>query len=154
MTTVCLMATPGMIQAWIWDKYWLISQTSARPSRWCGGMIPGYFLGFSLPQVPFLGFLSHSDRTPTSFILLGWSICPLQFPDFNLEGFLFKIYLLWKIWPISVKRWKSVSIPACDLQYCCIWGTEIAFKMKKQKGNIVHGQKPFYVTIEFYMSLD
>ena len=27
--------------------------------------------------------------------------------------FLLKIYLLWKIWPISVKRWKPVWVRAC-----------------------------------------
>ena len=29
--------------------------------------------------------------------------------------FLLKIYLLWKIWPISVKRWKPVWVRAYDL---------------------------------------
>ena len=28
----------------------------------------------------------------------------------------------------------------------CIWGTEIAFEIKKQKYNTVHAQKYFYVT--------
>ena len=35
----------------------------------------------------------------------------------------------------------------------CIWGTEIAFETKKQKCNIVHSQKCFYVTGEFYRFL-
>ena len=33
--------------------------------------------------------------------------CPIHFPDFNLESFFYwKIYLLWKVWTISVKWWK------------------------------------------------
>ena len=57
------------------------------------------------------GFLSHSDRILT--------VCPNHFPDFNVESFFFssKIYLLWKIWPISMKQWKPMWIRACCLQF-------------------------------------
>ena len=58
------------------------------------------------------GFLSHSDRILTD--------CPNHFPDFDLESFSFfesKIYLLWKIWPISIKQWKPMWIRACCLQF-------------------------------------
>ena len=57
------------------------------------------------------GFLSHSARILT--------VCPNHFPDFNVESFFFssKIYLLWKIWPISMKQWKPMWIRACCLQF-------------------------------------
>ena len=57
------------------------------------------FFDFKLPKVPFLGFLSHSDR-------IIWPV-PSGMKPCNL------IYLLWKTWPISIKQWKPVWIRAC-----------------------------------------
>ena len=68
----------------------------------------GNFLDFNSPKVPFPGFLSHSDRIFTD--------CPNHYPDFDLESLKFftkHIFILWKIWPISVKRCKLVWIHAC-----------------------------------------
>ena len=40
-----------------------------------------------------------------------WVIQMGYWPGFNLESvFIFKIYFIWKMWPISVKRWKPVWI--------------------------------------------
>jgi len=50
---------------------------------------PAKCFGFYVPKVPFAVFLSHSDRILASSILLGWSICPINFPDFNLESFFY-----------------------------------------------------------------
>ena len=58
------------------------------------------FWCLTLFKVPFPGFSSHSDSILPRFQL---GKCFL----------LLKIYLLWKIWPISVKRWKPVWIRAC-----------------------------------------
>ena len=38
-----------------------------------------------------------------------------NFPEVNLESIFITIYLLWKIRPISVKRWKMVWIRACPI---------------------------------------
>ena len=43
----------------------------------------GIFLDFNSSLVPFPGFPSHSERMLACSILLGWSICPIHFPDFN-----------------------------------------------------------------------
>ena len=52
--------------------------------------------GFKLPEVPFPGFLSHSERILARFQ--------------RGKYFLFEEYLFMKIWPIFVKRWKPVWI--------------------------------------------
>ena len=69
-----------------------------------GGMLPpGNFLDFNSLMSHFLGF----SVTQTGN-------CPNCFWDFNLEfSFIKKIYLLWKIWPISIKQWKPVWICCC-----------------------------------------
>ena len=68
---------------------------------------PGNLMDFlKLPKVPFPGFLSHSDRMLASSILLGWSLATWKVLS------LLKIYLLWKVWPIFVNRWKPVWIRA------------------------------------------
>ena len=59
-----------------------------------------------------------------SSILLGWTLANrriISSLNFNLESILLllKIYLLWKIWPISVKRWKPVWIRAWSEPDCC-----------------------------------
>ena len=68
---------------------------------------PGNLMDFlKLPKVPFPGFLSHSDRMLASSILLGWSLATWKVLS------LLKTYLLWKVWPIFVNRWKPVWIRA------------------------------------------
>ena len=54
------------------------------------------YLDFYSSESPFLGF---------------WVIQMGYWPGFNLESvFILKIYFIWKMWPISVKRWKPVWI--------------------------------------------
>ena len=59
--------------------------------------------------------LTHPDKI--------FTVCQNHLTDFNLENFFvqLKIYLSWKIWPISIKQWKPVWIRACwkqtDFQY-------------------------------------
>ena len=64
-----------------------------------GGGLPHLeiFVDFHSLNSPFLGF---------------WVIQTGYWSDFNFESvfLLFKIYLLWKRWPISVKQWKPVWI--------------------------------------------
>ena len=61
-----------------------------------GGKLPQeMFLDFNSLKFPFLGFRVGQISTRKVFLL-------------------FKVYLLWKTWPISLKRWKLVWIRACE----------------------------------------
>ena len=55
----------------------------------------GNFLEIDSPKSLFLGF---------------WVIQTSLFPDFNLKSFFLikNLFIIRKIWPISVKRWKAV----------------------------------------------
>ena len=64
----------------IWDKYWAISQTRAEGASFVGG--------------------GGGSRLPQEQARCQLGKCFLSL----------KIYLLWKSWPISVKRWKPVWI--------------------------------------------
>ena len=78
-----------------------------------GGMLPWEIFLILTPLSP-LFWLSESFRQDiASSILLRWSIFTIHFPDFNWESFLFKTYLLWKIWLISIKQRKPVWIRTC-----------------------------------------
>ena len=66
----------------------------------------GNFLDFNSPKSPFLGFC-QSLRQDTYW--LSKPLSRIQLGKFKV----FYLYLLWKIWPISVKRWKLVCIHAC-----------------------------------------
>ena len=62
-----------------------------------------------------------------SSILPGWSLGTWK------VFYLLKIYLLWKIWPIFVKRWKPVWIRACtyDLSMKARTKCHIAIRLYK-----------------------
>ena len=62
---------------------------------------PWNFLDFNFLKCPFLGFPSHSDRISATYIHLEWSLASWK------VFYSSKIYLLWKICTISVKRWKT-----------------------------------------------
>ena len=49
-----------------------------------------------------------------SSILLEWSLATWEV--FYYYFFILKIHLLWKIWPISIKRWKQAWIRAWEKQ--------------------------------------
>ena len=99
-------------------------------ASWGGlGYAPqGNFLDFNTLKTPFLGFwIIHTGYWPVPFSLgealqISGLFHQGQFPcckldmeqDFNLKRFSpLKIYLLWKIWPISIKQSKLVWIHAC-----------------------------------------
>ena len=92
----------------------------AQASRGRGGMtlVINFFV-FNFLKSPFLGLeLSLSERILASSILLEWSLATWKV--FSL------IYLLWKIWPISVKRWKPMWIRAwtetwVSVKLVCAW---------------------------------
>ena len=83
----------------------------AEESSLCGSpdAPPGIFLGFNSLKFPFPGFClmpgnwKKKTFVQTIFQISTWKVLQL----------LLKIYLLWKTWPISVKRWKQVWIRAC-----------------------------------------
>ena len=82
-----------------------------------GGMLHQQIFWILTPSSP-LSWVSESFR---------WDIGQFHSPRmkhlsnpfsrFQPGKFLLKIYLLWKIWPISVKRWKPVWIRACYRQH-------------------------------------
>ena len=79
---------------------------------------PGIFLDTSSLKFAFPGFWFIGAGKGIKFPEIGKrKHLSRPFSRFQLGKFLLlKISLLWKIWPISVKRWKPVWIRAC---WCC-----------------------------------
>ena len=108
---------------------------------------PGIFLDINSPKFPFPGFMIYWGGIKCSEIGKR-KHCPWDhFPDFNLESsiIILKRCLLWKIWPISIKRWKPVWIHACTCS-CTNWTKTNATKDK------IEPQCTLYTTDSFFLA--
>ena len=82
-----------------WFSQMSAKGTNFKPGPGAGSL--SKFFGFLLPKVPFPGFPSHSDR------ISSWKVF-LLFKIYN--------YSLWKMWPISLKQWKTGVDPCLSPQ--------------------------------------
>ena len=80
------------------------------PFSWGSGYWP---VPFSSDEALQIAGLFHQGQFP---YCSGYEARRVQhFPDFNLESIFITKNILWKIRPISVKRWKTVWIRACPI---------------------------------------
>ena len=106
--------------------------------------LQGFFkdkLQFSRTKI----YLINRHSLPPLIILLAKHVLE-SFTIFTTSVILITLFLLYHFPQQDFAKWLGMT---CN----CIWGTEIAFETKKQKYNIVHSQKCFYVTGEFYRFL-
>ena len=82
-----------------WFSQMSAKGTNFKPGPGAGSL--SKFFGFLPPKVPFPGFPSHSDR------ISSWKVF-LLFKIYN--------YSLWKMWPISLKQWKTGVDPCLSPQ--------------------------------------